>query len=104
MYAFYQPVPEIGYEDGKHFHSFHCAAQSCKQCIRCYLDKKDGKSTGNLRKHAKSCWGAKAVEVAGTVKMAAEAREVVVKPLQVNGSITAVFEQHRDNSLVPSLQ
>ena len=56
--------PEIGYEDGRRFHSFRCAAWSCKQRVHRYLDKKDGKSTGNLRKHAKSCWGAEAVEVA----------------------------------------
>ena len=56
VYAFYQPVPEIGYEDGRRYHSFRCAARSCKQRIRRYLDKKDGKSTRNLRKHAKSCW------------------------------------------------
>jgi hypothetical protein len=72
VYAFSQPVPEIGYEEGRCYHSFRCAAWGCKQCICRYLNKKDRKSTGNLRKHAKSCWGAEAIEA---VKTAAEARE-----------------------------
>lgn len=102
VYAFYQPVPEIGYEEDRRYHSFRCAARGCKQRIRRYLDKKDGKSTGNLRKHAKSCWGAEAVEAAGTVKTAAEAREHVVKPLQTNGSITAVFERTKKGNVTYS--
>jgi hypothetical protein len=102
VYAFYEPVPEIGYEDGRRYHSFRCAARGCKQRIRQYLDKKDGKSMGNLRKHAKSCWGAEAVEAAGTVKTAAEAREHIAKPLQTNGSITAVFEQTKKGKITYS--
>ena len=93
VYAFFEPVPQIGYENGRRYHSFKCTARGCKQRICQYLDKNDAKSTGNLRKHAKSCWGTKVVEAAGTVKTAAEARENVVKPLQINGSITAVFER-----------
>jgi hypothetical protein len=93
VYAFFEPVPQIGYEAGRRFHSFKCAARGCKQRIHHYLDTNDHGSTGNLRKHAKTCWGTEAVEMAGTVKTAAEARENVVKPLQMNGSITAVFER-----------
>lgn len=102
VYAFYEPVPDVGYEGGRRFHSFRCAARGCKQRIRRYLDKNDAKSTSNLRKHAKSCWGAEAVEVAGTVKTAAEARENIVKPLQTTGSITAVFERTKKGSVTYS--
>ena len=102
VYAFHQPVPEIGYEEGRRYHSFRCAARSCKHRIRRYLDKKDRKSTGNLRKHAKSCWGAEAVEAVETVKTAAKACEHVVKPLQTNGSITAVFERTKKGNITYS--
>jgi hypothetical protein len=68
-------------------------AKSCKKKIRRYLDKKDAKSTSNLRKHAKSCWGTEAVEAADRTKDVTEARDSVVKPLSKDGSITAIFER-----------
>ena len=68
-------MPDVGYKGGHRYHSFRCAGRGCKQRICRYLDKNDAKSTSNLRKHAKSCWGTEAVEIAGTVKTAAEARE-----------------------------
>jgi hypothetical protein len=46
-----------------------------------------------MRKHARQCWGVDAVEVACNAKDIDEAREAVVKPLGMNGSITAVFDQ-----------
>jgi hypothetical protein len=92
IYAFYHATPDIGYEDGRRFHGFRCAARGCKKVVRRFLDKSDARSTGNLRKHAKSCWGEEAVEAAGTVKNATEARESIVKTLRANGSITTAFE------------
>ena len=61
--------------------------------MRRYLDKSDAKSTSNLRKHAKSCWGAETVEAADRTKDVSEARDSVVKPLGKDGSITAIFER-----------
>ena len=57
IYAFYSTRPFIGYADGRRFHSFVCQANSCKHIVRRYLDKNDTGSTGNLRRHAKACWG-----------------------------------------------
>jgi hypothetical protein len=42
---------------------FKCLAKPCKgkgrnpRCVNRFLDKKDAKSTGNLQKHARLCWG-----------------------------------------------
>jgi hypothetical protein len=60
--------------------------------VRRFLDKSYAPLTGNLCKHAKSCWGVEAVEAAGTVKNATEARDNIVKALRADGSITAAFE------------
>jgi len=46
-------------------HVFECAAGKCKarngRDVRRFLDKGDAKSTSNMRKHAKGCWGEEAV-------------------------------------------
>ena len=93
IYAFFKPIPNVGYENGRCFHEFICAAKSCKKKVRHYLDKKDAKSTSNLRKHVKSCWGLDAVEAADRTKNITEACDSVVQPLSKDGSITAVFER-----------
>jgi len=48
---------------------------------------------GNLRKHAKICFGEETVEAADTCKNLAVAREVLNTPGLKNQSITAMFEQ-----------
>jgi hypothetical protein len=93
IYAFFDPIPNIDYEKGRRFHEFVCGAKGCKRKVRRYLDKKDARSTSNLRKHAKSCWGAGAVEAADRTQDVLEARDSVVKPLSKDGTITAVFER-----------
>ena len=90
---FFKPIPNIGYENGQHFHEFICAAKSCKKKVCHYLDKKDAKSTSNLCKHVKSCWGPDAVEAADRTKNATEACDSVVQPLSKDGSIMAIFER-----------
>ncbi|KAF9230693.1 hypothetical protein BU15DRAFT_56970, partial [Melanogaster broomeanus] len=64
IYAFYEPVPTIEYENGRRCHVFKCTARGCKHRVRRYLDKSDATSTGNMRKHVKSCWGEAALETA----------------------------------------
>ena len=61
--------------------------------IRRYLDTRDSKSTSNMRKHVKSCWGEDVLDVVGDAKNANEARESIVKPLLRTGSITSAFER-----------
>lgn len=46
IYAFFRPVPDVGYKDGRRYHEFRCANKGCKKGIRRYLDKTDAKSTG----------------------------------------------------------
>jgi dihydroorotase len=65
----------------------------CKKTVWRFLDKKDGKSTSNLQKHAKSCWGEDAVSTADNAKNANEACKGVVKSLLMMSSITATFEK-----------
>jgi len=79
--VFFKPIPNIGYESGQCFHEFICAAKSCKKKVHHYLDKKDVKSTSNLCKHVKLCWGPDAVEAADRTKNVTEACDSVVQPL-----------------------
>ncbi|KAG2088933.1 uncharacterized protein F5147DRAFT_587403, partial [Suillus discolor] len=90
IYAFYHPVPDIGYHEGRRYHEFKCAATSCKKGVRRYLDKKDAKSTSNMRKHAKLCWGEESINMADEAKNANEARTIISGAK--NGSIVASFE------------
>ena len=61
--------------------------------VRRYLDTGDAKSTGNLRKHAKICWGEDAVAAADDTKNVQAAREALGKMRSMNSSITNAFEQ-----------
>jgi hypothetical protein len=93
IYAFFKPIPNIGHENGRRYHEFICAAHGCLKKIRRFLDKKDAKSTGNMRKHVKLCWGADAIDAADGTKNATEAHNTVIKPLTRDGSISAVFKR-----------
>jgi hypothetical protein len=93
IYSFFHPVPAVDYDKGRRFHEFACAAKGCRKKIRRYLDKGDAKSTSNLRKHAKQCWGEETVEAADRMKDASEARQSGITSGHPNGSITAMFER-----------
>jgi hypothetical protein len=93
IYAFYHAVPEIAYVDGRRCHIFSCAERSCKFHCRRFLDKGDANSTGNLRKHVKTCWGEEALKAAEEAKTVDIARENVVNALNQSGSISAAFER-----------
>lgn len=69
--------------------------------VRRYLDTTDGKSTGNLRRHAKICWGEEAVAAADAAKLHGAAREIVEKSMRMpDGSITAMFERLKGSGKV----
>jgi len=78
---------------------FECTAAVCRgkghkpQIVRCYLDTADHTSTGNLRKHAKICWGEEMIQKGDDSKDLCIAREEVMKAckLKSDGSITAIF-------------
>ena len=89
-------MPRIEYIDGHHVHVFVCAASHCKgrngRDVRCFLETGNAKSTSGLRRHARMCWGDKAVDAADNTKDLEGAREVLAKTgVKQNGSITSAF-------------
>ncbi|KAI6001417.1 hypothetical protein EDD15DRAFT_2158970 [Pisolithus albus] len=93
VYAFFGSMPVIKEIDGHRVHEFKCSARGCKVKIRRYLDTKDARSTSNMRKHVKSCWGGDVLSVADNAKDANEVRMKIVGSILRNGSITAIFER-----------
>jgi hypothetical protein len=97
IYVFFKQTPRIEYIEGRRAHVFVCAAGHCKgkngRGIRRFLDKGDKKSTSNLRKHAKICWGSEAVEAADNTCDVDAAREILSKTKLRDGSITAEFKR-----------
>ena len=97
---FFKTTPAIEYINGRRVHVFECAAKGCKgrgngRYVRRYLDTCDAKSTSNLRKHAKICWTDALVALADKTKDVKAARVALagLKDVDVDGSITAVFER-----------
>lgn len=92
IYAFFHPIPKFGLDEKtqRPYHEFFCFAKSCNHSIKRYLDKKDAGSTGNMHKHAKTCWGEETVKAAMDTGTADEAREVLAK--HKDGSIAAAFQ------------
>ena len=45
IYAFYHPLPTIGYENKCHYHESHYFKKSCNKAICHYLDTRDSTST-----------------------------------------------------------
>jgi len=68
-------------------------AKGCKQRVCRYLDKGDAKSTSNMAKHAKNCWGEAAYQAAQGSGTADSARKTVVESILQTGSITSEFER-----------
>ena len=101
IYAFFKPTPMIQYIDGHRLHVFECVAKCCQgkgryqRQVNRFLDKKDAKSTTNLRKHAKICWGVETVEAADNTKDVDLAKEILSRHGGLkDGSLTAVFERN----------
>lgn len=97
IYAFFETIPAIEHIGTRRSHVFSCASRGCKVTVRRYLDTKDARSTGNMRKHAKKCWGDDAVSAADDAKDATEARTKVVAGILKNGKITTAFERKNKN-------
>ena len=97
IYVFFKQTPRIEYVEDRRAHVFVCAAGRCKgknkRAVRRFLDKGDRKSTSNLRKHAKICWGSEAVEAADNTRDVDAAREILSKAKLRDGSITAEFKR-----------
>ena len=78
--------------DNRPAHEFKCHRRTCTAKVQCYLDTKDAGSTGNLRKHAKACWGEAVVKAVDTAINATEVRTKLVSNVLKDGSITMAFE------------
>lgn len=91
IYAFYEPLPEIGYEKKRPYHEFICAKKGCGKRIRRYLDKGDAGSTGNLGKHVRHCWKNNVVQSALEAENLDDAREIVAG--HRDGVLTSHFER-----------
>ncbi|PPQ76807.1 hypothetical protein CVT26_001761 [Gymnopilus dilepis] len=94
VYAFFKPMPEIEYIDGRKAHVFACAASCCRcksRLVHCFLYTRDSSSTSNLHHHAKVCWGEEAVTAANNTGNAPTARDAMSN--LKDGSITAAFER-----------
>ena len=101
IYAFFNATPMIQYTNGRRSHVFECLAKNCRgkgrdqRCVNRFLDKKDAKSTSNLRKHAKICWGEETVEAADETRDVNLAKKIVAKHGSLkDGSLTTVFERN----------
>jgi hypothetical protein len=89
-------MPAVEGVSGRRCHIFRCNAQTCKQKtweVKRYLDTNDAKSTSNLRKHAKRCWGDDIIATADKAKNAKEVRATTVSGALDPESITAAFER-----------
>jgi hypothetical protein len=97
IYVFFRETPRIEYFNSRRAHVFECAAGCCKarngKDVRRFLDKGDRKSTSNLRKHAKICWGEDTVEAADRTRDVDAAREILKKTNLRDGSIKAEFDR-----------
>lgn len=100
IYAFFHPTPYIVSVDGRRVHEFKCSATNCKgrgknpRVVRRYLDTSDRNSTGNLRKHARQCWGEEILLGADSCGDIASTREALSKAKKLkDGSITTSFER-----------
>ncbi|KJA19983.1 hypothetical protein HYPSUDRAFT_143043 [Hypholoma sublateritium FD-334 SS-4] len=91
IYAFWTPIPTIGYDDGHRYHEFKCFKKSCSKSVRRFLDKSDATSTGNLHRHTKACWGADIVHLAMNAGNVENARNVLSK--SKDGSIAEAFRK-----------
>ncbi|KIK71781.1 hypothetical protein PAXRUDRAFT_181890 [Paxillus rubicundulus Ve08.2h10] len=93
VYAFFNLIPTICGIDGRCVHEFACSVCGCKVKVHQYLDTKDARSTGNMRKHVKLCWGTEVLDAADNAKDASEVRTNIVGSIQQTGSIVAAFER-----------
>lgn len=93
IYAFYGPMPTIVDVNGRCTHVFKCSAKGCKVNVHRFLDKKDTRSTGNMRKHVRICWGEEVLQAADEAMDATEVRTKIVASVLRDGSITASFER-----------
>ena len=90
---FFKPIPTVEYIKKHCVHVFEYAAVNCLgkgngQFVCRYLDTGNAKSTRNLHKHAKICWGKQVVAAAVETHDVQSAREALAGLKSVDSSIT----------------
>ncbi|KAI0070512.1 hypothetical protein K474DRAFT_1608564, partial [Panus rudis PR-1116 ss-1] len=93
VYSFYKADVSIIEKDGRRGHVFACYNKGCKTKITRWLNTKDSRSTSNLARHAKKCWGADAVAVAQDSGASIKTAREGVERLARNGTITDAFQR-----------
>ncbi|KAF8059562.1 hypothetical protein FPV67DRAFT_1392093, partial [Lyophyllum atratum] len=96
IYGFFEAMPEVQRHGGHKCHVFRCAAKYCKgktRDVRRFLHTSDKNSTGNLRKHARKCWGDEVLAGADEASNASEIREGIVSRKIRSGNISLAFER-----------
>lgn len=84
---------------GRRVHTFECLAKSClakgadPRLVNRYLDTGDVSSTSNLRKHARICFGEKALAAADDTNDVVHTRAVVTAALAEQAPLTTMFER-----------
>ena len=81
---------------GHRCHVFMCAAKPCMhklRGVRQFLDKGDTKSTSNMRKHTKRCWGPDIIALADKADNTNEVRRTTIKGALNPQLIMAAFER-----------
>ncbi|OJT15390.1 Zinc finger BED domain-containing protein RICESLEEPER 3 [Trametes pubescens] len=96
IYAFFEPA-YVDHPAPTHrlAHAFRCSARGCKRIIYRFVGTSDASSTGNLSRHAKSCFGEDAVAAAREAKNKDEVRTKIVASFNKNGTITSAFERKK---------
>lgn len=93
IYGFFDEKVIFTYEQGRPYVEFTCSAHICKarngRGVRRFCDTKDKNSTGNMKRHATTCWGDETVTESlnsdiPSVRKTLEKRR--------DGTITALFE------------
>ncbi|KAH8987624.1 hypothetical protein EDB92DRAFT_1785190, partial [Lactarius akahatsu] len=102
IYAFFKPA-FVEYKDGRKSHVFKCGASHCRKqgsesgpFVRRFLDKADKNSTGNLRRHAKGCWGVDVVAAADAIQDGDAVRAALANHKKLDGSIVAKFRRIKE--------
>ncbi|KAA1479015.1 hypothetical protein DENSPDRAFT_753489, partial [Dentipellis sp. KUC8613] len=102
IYAFFDPTPTVEYRKGRRYHTFRCLAKGCSKSVSRCLKTGDATSTGNMRKHARHCWGDEIIDAADQAANISVVREKIVKPFLRDGSITAAFKRSKKGKVTYS--
>lgn len=94
MYGFFSSDIKLTYIGERPYVNFVCSAPVCKgpggnRLVRRFLDTQDRTSTGNMRRHAKKCWGEETVNKSESSDVEGVRKGLALKK---DGSITSAFE------------